>query len=100
MNFFCIADKESSLGFKLVGIETAEVITKKEAQEALRVARETEDVGIILITSKIASLIRDKIEEFIFTHQFPLILEIPSRDETGESKNANDFLKEVLGIYI
>lgn len=100
MNFFCIADRESSIGFKLAGIETREAGTRAEAQEALQVARSTEGVGIILITSKVALFLREQIDELIYETQYPLILEIPSRGETKKGKSASDFLKELIGISV
>ena len=54
MTFFCIADKDSSLGFKLAGIETIEVSTRADAAEALQVARADKNTGIILVTEKAA----------------------------------------------
>jgi vacuolar-type H+-ATPase subunit F/Vma7 len=100
MTFFCIADKESGLGFRLAGIETREVTTKPEAIEALRVARLTKDVGIILITEKAASFVRDQIEEHISEEPIPLVLEVPSRGEIRKRKSAAELLKELVGIGI
>jgi vacuolar-type H+-ATPase subunit F/Vma7 len=100
MTFFCIADKESSLGFRLAGIETREVATKPEAVEALRVARLTKDVGIILITEKAASFVREEIEERISKDPIPLVLEVPSRGEVSKRKSAGELLKELVGIGI
>lgn len=100
MNFFCIADKDSSLGFKLSGIETQEAVTRQEALEGLRVAAATEGVGVIIITSKIYSLIKDEADEIGRKNQFPLILEIPSRGETRRGKSSGDLLKELIGISV
>ena len=52
MRFFCIADKDSSLGFRLAGVETREVTTKAEAVEAFQVALATDEIGILVITEK------------------------------------------------
>ena len=88
MTFFCIADKESSLGFKLSGIDTREVSSKPEALEALRVARATKDVGIILITDKAAGFIREEIKAHISEKPLPMVLELPSRGQTPKRKSA------------
>ncbi|MFA5362690.1 MAG: V-type ATP synthase subunit F [Candidatus Omnitrophota bacterium] len=100
MNFFCIADKDSSLGFKLSGIETREAVTKQEALEGLRVAVATEGVGIIIVTSKIYDFIKAEADEISHTNQFPLILEIPSRGDARKSKSSGDLLKELIGLSI
>ena len=100
MNFFCIADKDSSLGFKLSGIETREAVTKQEALEGLRVAVATDGVGIIVITSKIYDLIKAEADEISGKNQFPLVLEIPSRGEVRKGKSAGDLLKTLIGISV
>jgi len=100
MRFFCIADKDSSLGFRLAGVETREVSTKAEAQEAFQVALATDDVGILVITQKAANLIREEIEDYVYQKQLPLILEIPSRGTEGISQDINEFLRKAIGISV
>lgn len=100
MKFFCIADKESSLGFRLTGVETREVATKAEAREAFQVAQATEEVGIIAVTEKAASLIREEIEANIYRNQLPLILEIPSRSTAGKRRDISEFLRKAIGISV
>ena len=100
MTFFCIADKESGLGFRLAGIETREVATKPEAIEALRVARLSGDVGIILVTEKVASFISEEIQQHISDEPIPLVLEVPSRGEIQKRKSASELLRELVGIGI
>ncbi|MCK9572972.1 MAG: V-type ATP synthase subunit F [Candidatus Omnitrophica bacterium] len=100
MNFFCIADKESSLGFKFSGVETREVSTKAEALEAFNVALAIENVGIIIITEKAASFIREKINQFLYREEPPLILEVPSRGPVKKRKSVSESLKEMIGISI
>ena len=100
MNFFCIADKDSSLGFKLSGIETREAVTRQEALEALQVAGATDGVGIIIITSRVYALVKAEADEISQKNQFPLILEIPSRGESKKGKSSGDFLKELIGISV
>lgn len=100
MKFFCIADKDSSLGFRLSGVETREVTTKSEAREALEVAMATEDIGILVITEKAANLIREEIESYIYQKQLPLILEVPSRSTEGRSRDISEFLRKAIGITV
>jgi vacuolar-type H+-ATPase subunit F/Vma7 len=100
MNFFCIADKESSLGFKLSGVNTMEVSTRSETLEALRVAKATKDVGVILITAKAAAHVKEEVAGHITQNPIPLILEVPSRGETPKRKSAAELLKELAGIGI
>jgi len=98
MNFFCIAEKESSLGFKFSGIEVREANTRPQAQEALRVALATETTGIIIITEKCASWVREEINPLLYRQELPLILEIPSRGSKESRKSIGEFLKEIVGV--
>ena len=100
MRFFCIADKDSSLGFRLTGVETREVTTKTEAREAFKVALANQDIGILVITEKAANFIREEIEDYIYRQQLPLILEVPSRDTEGRSQDISEFLRKAIGISI
>lgn len=100
MTFFCIADKESSLGFKLSGIDTREVSTRLEALEALRSARAAKDVGVILITDKAAAHIKDEIKAHINEKPIPLVLELPSRGQVPQRKSAAELLKELAGLGV
>src|SRR5512137_37801 len=98
MKFFCIADKDSGLGFKLAGIETRQVSTRPDALEALQVAKATKDIGIILVTEAAARLIEEEVTQHITDQPIPLVLRIPSRGEPTRSKSAAEFLKELVGI--
>ena len=100
MKFFCVADKESGLGFRLAGIETMEVSTAREAEEALKVGTASEGVGIIVVTRKAADLVRPKIEGLLYTQELPLILEVPSLGDKSSGKAAGEFLKEAIGFNL
>lgn len=98
MDFFCIADRDSSLGFRLAGVETREVSTRSETMEALKVAQAKDNVGVIVITQKAACLVKDELDEIMYKKQLPLVLEIPSRGEARKKKNIGEVLKKAIGI--
>lgn len=100
MTFYCISDTDSGLGFRLAGVETREVSNRIEALEALEACRVIEDIGILLVTAKAASLIRDELDKIIYQSQNPLILEIPSRGDIKKSRSVGDFLKEIIGVSV
>ncbi len=100
MNFFCIADKNSSIGFKFSGIQTREVTTKPEAHEAFKTALAAPGIGIIVITEKAASLIREEVDNIAFEQELPLILEVPSRDSSKSIKSVTESLRRMIGIGV
>lgn len=100
MKFFCIADKDSALGFKLAGVKTEEVSDRQEALAAFAQALNIKDVGAILVTYAAAEYIRDEISQQTYQKELPLVLEIPSRDKAGNPRSANEFLKAAIGMSI
>ena len=63
----------------MVGVEGRTALTKEEAELAFSEIIRNRDIGIIIITERIADLIRPQVDRFVFTESFPLILEIPDR---------------------
>lgn len=100
MKFFCIADHDSSLGFRLTGLDTREVTTREEAQAALREALAKPELGIVVITSVAAAHLRAEINQVIYERELPLILEVPSKGGKVEGGGVGDFLKMAVGIDI
>jgi len=100
MTFFCIADKESSLGFRLAGVETREVASRSNALEALKVALATEEAGVILVTEKAALFLRQELDNLMYKNQRPLILELPSRGGSAKRRSVGDYLKDIIGVSV
>ena len=98
MEFFCIAEKESALGFRLAGIPTREVGSAGAAFEALEEARAGKATGIILVTSRIADMLRGVIDEHISMNPLPLILEIPSKGDFRPRKSSSELLRQIAGM--
>jgi V/A-type H+/Na+-transporting ATPase subunit F len=102
MKFRVIADGETVLGFRLAGIEGVVVGSPEEALKALREALNSgEEVGIILITERVAQTIRNEVDRLVFSTTFPLILEIPdSRGPLEGRGNIRDLVRSAVGITL
>ena len=100
MTFFCIADKESGLGFRLAGVETREISSRSDGLEALKVALATEEAGVLLVTEKAASFLKQELDSLMYKSQRPLIVELPSRGEARQRKSAGDYLKDIIGVSV
>ena len=101
MKFYIIGDRQTVLGFRLVGIEGTDVEDREEALSALRTAVSKKDVGIILITEKVAGKMRDEVEARLYGMGFPLVLEIP--DASGPSPDRpkiEELVRKAIGISI
>jgi V/A-type H+-transporting ATPase subunit F len=101
MRYFIIGDEDAVLGFGLVGVEGRAVQNAGQAQEAFSTALEQSDIGIIIITERIADLIRPQVDRFIFTRNFPLIVEIPDRLGPLEGKpGIREMVNQAIGIKL
>jgi V/A-type H+-transporting ATPase subunit F len=101
MRYFIIGDEDAVLGFGLVGVAGAVVQSQAQAREAFATAMEQTDVGIIIITERVADLIRPQVDQFIFTRNFPLIVEIPDRQGPLSGKpGIREMVNQAIGIKL
>lgn len=101
MKYFVIGDEDTVLGFGMVGVRGQQAATAEETEQALTAAMENADIGIILISERLAELVRPLVDRFVFTRQFPLILEIPDRMGRVEGKpSLKELVNEAIGIKL
>ncbi|MDD5066126.1 MAG: V-type ATP synthase subunit F [bacterium] len=101
MKYYSIGDEDTVLGFSLVGVEGRIVRTKDEAEETVQKVFARNDIGILLITERIAALIKATIDQLIFTSKFPLIIEIPDRKgPLADRKSIEEIIRSSIGIKI
>ncbi len=101
MNFYCIGDEDTVLGFRLAGVEGRVAETIAESREALKVATSTPDVGIIIITERIARQIIEDVDRYVYGTDFPLIIEIPDRaGPLPGRKPVSELVKQAVGVKV
>jgi V/A-type H+-transporting ATPase subunit F len=101
MRYFIIGDEDAVLGFGLVGVEGAVISNAAQAQETFSTILEQSDIGIIIITERVADLIRPQVDRFIFTRNFPLIVEIPDRRGPLSGKpGIREMVNQAVGIKL
>ena len=101
MQYFVLGDEDTVLGFGLVGVPGQVVAGADEAQAAFRQVLSEREIGICIITEPIADLIRDLVESYVFTEEFPLILEIPDRHgHDKERPSLREVVNEAIGISL
>lgn len=74
-----LGDEDTVLGFGLVGVDGATATSEDEARDLFGGAIKDREIGVVIITERTANLIRDAVDRYVFTEDFPLILEIPDR---------------------
>lgn len=101
MNYFIIGDEDTVLGFELAGVSGSAVVTTDEVDKAFNAALEDKNNGIIIITEDAADKIREKVDKFLFTAAFPLIVEIPGSNSTKtDRKDLRSLVNGAIGIKL
>lgn len=80
MRYSIIGDEDTVLGFRMVGVTGKVATNSDEARRAFEAMLEDRENCIIIITERVADMIRSIVDKFLFTESFPLIVEIPDRN--------------------
>lgn len=101
MKFFIIGDKDTVTGFSLVGIEGAVARSRSDALREIKQALTDKDIGIILITERIAREIRSTIDELLSQRKCTLILQIPDLNgPLQERRSVEVSVISALGVKV
>ena len=101
MRFVTIGDEDTVLGFSLAGVDGKVVKNPDEAREVLKGALSDPDIGIIIISERIAWEIREEVDRYIYTHSFPLIIEVPDRNGPVEwRKSIREMVRAAVGMSL
>lgn len=102
MKYFVITDSTDTLvGLRLAGIEGVLVTEASKVTEVAQKAIDDKEIGILLITEKLAALCSDLLIPLKSTAQRPLIVEIPDRHSLGRTHDSiMRHIKEAIGVKI
>lgn len=98
MKIHVIGSETVVVGYSLVGIRGTICSSSQEVYTALEVLLSNNTIGLIFITSKLAQMVADKLEEIKFSREFPLLIEIPDeRNDYDTGKSVEQIMKQVVG---
>jgi V/A-type H+-transporting ATPase subunit F len=101
VKFYCIADEDTVRGFRLAGVEGRAVASPDDAAAALDSCLTEQDLGILIITDRVAAGIRHRVDAVRTTRSLPLIVEIPGpQGPMLGRKTLRQFVQEAIGIRI
>lgn len=100
MKAYLISDNIDTLvGMRLAGIEGVIAHSEEETVSKIDEVISNKEIGIILITEKLADKVSDKIEMLKLKMTIPLIVEIPDRHGTSRGKDSiTRYVKESIGL--
>lgn len=102
MKFFLLSDNiDTQMGMRLAGIEGKVVHERHEVLEELEAAMHREDVGVILLTTKLIQTCPDIISEIKLKQKKPLIVEIPDRHGSAKiGETIDGYVSEAIGVKL
>jgi len=99
MEFFVLGDRDTVLGFQLAGVSGVIVESAEQGRDILSQLIKEKHYGIIIVTEKIGKMIN--IEEYTYTLDFPLIVDIPDRGGYDSNKKSiEEILRKTIGIAL
>jgi V/A-type H+-transporting ATPase subunit F len=100
MKAYLISDNIDTLvGMRLAGIEGVIAHSEEETVSKIDEVISNKEIGIILITERLADKVSDKIQILKLKMTIPLIVEIPDRHGTSRGKDSiTRYVKESIGL--
>ena len=100
MSMFVICDKQTLLGFGLVGVPGKVVADADQARTTLDELIDRDDIELILITEELAAQMRERVDELRLTRLHPVIVEIPGSRSEEPTRLLRDIVQNVVGIRL
>ena len=101
MKYAIIGDEDSILGFGILGVTGKIAADAQEAQQAFQEILKDKDTGIIIITERVADMIRPIVDKYQFTISFPLVVEIPDRKGVNPNRpGIKEMVNTAIGIKL
>lgn len=102
MKYFVITDStDTQVGLRLAGIEGKLVWEESQAVQAIADVVADPEIGVLLITEKLATLCAPQIAPLKLTAQRPLVVEIPDRHSVGRANDSiTRYIREAIGVKI
>jgi len=101
MKYSIIGDEDTVLGFGIVGVSGKVALNADQAQRAFQAILKDNETSIIIITERVADMIRPMVDKYLFTVGFPLIVEIPDRNGTKPDRpGIKEMVNKAIGIKL
>ena len=102
MKYFVITDStDTQVGLRLSGIEGVVVWEESQVAKAIEDVVNDPEIGVLLMTERLATLCAAQIAPLKLTAQRPLVVEIPDRHSVGRANDSiTRYIREAIGVKI
>lgn len=102
MKSFLISDsRDTWVGLRLAGIDGVIVHDRDNALSTMKKVFQNREIGILILTEKIADMISEEVMEYKVKSKVPLIIEIPDRHGSIRKYDAIEkYISDSVGIRI
>ncbi len=101
MKYSIIGDEDTVLGFGIAGVPGKVATNAEQAEQAFKAILEDRQTGIIIITERIADMIRPLVDRYLFTRNLPLVVEIPDRKGRKPGRpSMKDMVNTAIGVRL
>lgn len=102
MKLFLITDSiDTYEGLRMTGVDGVVLHADEEIAPAIASATGDPEIGILLITERLASKCQEQLSPFKMSAATPLVVEIPDRHSEGRAGDSiTRYVKEAIGIEI
>lgn len=102
MKYFVITDStDTHVGLRLAGIEGVVVREEEALRKAIASASADPEIGILLITERLATLCAEQLAPMKLSAHRPLVVEIPDRHSVGRASDSiTRYVREAIGVKL
>jgi V/A-type H+-transporting ATPase subunit F len=102
MKMYLISDNVDTLvGMRLAGIRGCVAHTSEEVTDAIKSALSDKELGILILTEKAGSVVKEYLRNLKLTLHTPLIVEIPDRHGSRDiAGSINSLVQESIGLKL
>ena len=100
MKMFVIGNENCVLGFALAGVGGRVVHSAQQVEQALSQCLSGKTIGLVLVASDVADLLRSRIDRLKVESLSPLVVEIPGPGEDSSYPSLKDLVQGAIGISL
>jgi len=98
MRMFVIGNTSCVLGFSLVGVDGRTVRDAAQLEGALDAATADDTVGLLLVTTDVAQMARERMDKLKAESMAPLVVEIPGEEPGPAGPSLRDSVQRAVGV--